>query len=207
MPTLLHIDSSPLGEASISRRLSEEFVARWQHTNSDGAIIRRDLCASPLPMITAEWIRTAFVPEASRTSHQRELLSLSDALIDELLAADEYVIGVPMHNFTVASALRLWIDLIVRVGKTFAYVDGVPTGLLKNKKASFVVSTGGVYAPGTPMASCNFVEPYLRTIFAFIGVTDTRFHSAGGAAAVTSGKMERAVFLEPHLEAIRSGAV
>lgn len=202
-PTLLHIDSSPRGAASLSRQLTAEYAVQWKQAHPNGTILRRDLATSELPILTAEWISASFTPEASRTPAQRELLRISDTLIAEMNAADEYVIGLPMHNFTIAAALRLWVDQIVRVGKTFAYVDGLPTGLLRNKRATFFIATGGVYTPGSSMASCDFAGPYLRTIFGFIGVTETRFHTAGGAAAVTSGKIAPATFLHPHLESIR----
>ena len=109
-----------------------------------------------------------------------------------------------MHNFAVPSVFKLWIDQIVRAGETFSYIDGVPAGLLKNKRATFVTASGGVYDAGTAMASLNFVEPYLRTVFGFLGVTDTSFLSAGGAAALMHGKMDRQTFLRPHIESIRA---
>ena len=204
MPTLLHIDSSPMGDASISRHLNGEFVQHWQRTHPTGQIISRDLTTSALPLITAEWIGASFTPEDAQTPAQQEVLALSGTLIAELEAADEYVFGVPMHNFTVASAFRLWIDQITRAGKTFAFVDGAPIGLLKGKKATFLIAAGGVYGPGTAMASFNFVEPYLRTIFGFLGVTDTHFYTAGGVAALNHGQVDRATFIEPHVEAIRA---
>ncbi len=204
MPTLLHIDSSPLGEGSISRRLSREFVQQWKMAHPDGKAVTRDLTNSNLSVIDAEWIGAAFTPEESRTSRQKQILSLSDTLIAELETADEYVFGVPMHNFSVPSTLKLWIDQIARAGKTFSYGANGPNGLLKNKKATFLVASGGVYGAETPMASFNFVEPYLRSAFAFIGVTDTTFISAGGAAAVNSGKTDRETFLQPHVESIRA---
>ena len=204
MPTLLHIDSSPLGEASISRHLSHEFVQSWKQANPNGKVVTRDLSATQLPVIDATWIGAAFTPEDARTPEQRALLALSETLLAELESADEYVFGVPMHNFSVPSALKLWIDQIVRAGKTFAYVNGVPTGLVKNKKATFLIAAGGAYDPGTAMASFNFVEPYLRAVFGFIGVTDTNFLTAGGAAAINFGAIDRPTFLQPHVDAIRS---
>lgn len=202
-PTLLHIDSSPRGAMSISRQLTAEYVGQWKRANPEGIVLRRDLSGGDLPLLTGEWIQASFTPEASRTAAQRQSLHISDTLVAELQTAGEYVIGVPMHNFTVAAGLRLWIDQIVRVGKTFAYVDGIPTGLLKNKRATFVITTGGVYQPGTPLAACDFVEPYLRAIFRFIGVTEIHTLTASGAVAVTSGKTDAATFLRPHLESIR----
>ena len=202
MPTLLHIDSSPLGDASISRHLSEEFTKNWQRQHPDGKIITRDLSAEPPPVITAQWVGASFTPEEARTPEQRALLALSDTLVAELHAADEYVVGVPMHNFTIAASLRLWIDQVARPGKTFGFVDGRPTGILQGKKATFLVASGGVYGPGTAMASYNFVEPYLRTFFGFLGVTDVQEYVVGGVSKVNHGEVDRATFLHPHLAAV-----
>jgi FMN-dependent NADH-azoreductase len=205
MPTLLHIDSSPLGEASLSRHLSAEFVRNWTQAHPDGNVITRDLTTSGLTAITAEWIGASFTPPASRTEAQHTVLAISEALIAELRSADEYVFGLPMHNFTVPATLRLWIDQVVRAGETFSYTATGPVGLLTDKKATFVIASGGVYGPGTAMASLNFVEPYLRTLFGFIGIQDTHFLTAGGAADIMSGKIDREVFLQTHVEAIRAG--
>jgi FMN-dependent NADH-azoreductase len=204
MPTLLHVDSSPLGESSITRRLSREFAQQWKQAHPEGAVITRDLSTSHLNAIDAEWIGASFTPENARTPRQKELLALSDTLIAELENADEYVFGVPMHNFSVPSTLKLWIDQISRAGKTFAYTSAGPNGLLKKKRATFLVASGGFYGAETPMAAFNFVEPYLRSAFGFIGVTDTTFISAGGAAAINSGKTDRETFLQPHFESIRA---
>lgn len=192
-----------MGDASISRHLSAEFVQNWQHRHPDGKVITRDLSVNPPPVITAEWVGASFTPEEARTSQQRETLAVSDALVAELETADEYVVGVPMHNFTIASVLRLWIDQVARPGKTFSYVDGRPVGTLKGKKATFLVASGGLYGPGSAAASFNFVEPYLRTFFGFLGVTDAQAYAAGGASAVNHGEVDRKTFLNPHLAAVQ----
>ena len=204
MSTLLHIDSSPLYGRSVSRQLSAAFVDQWKSLHPGATIVGRDLNATSLPPISAEWVAAAYTPEAARTLQQKTLLALSDTLIAELQRADEYVIGVPMHNFGVPSVLKLWIDLISRVGKTFSYETGTPKGLLVGKKATFLIATGGIYDPQTQMASFNFVEPYLRSVFGFLGVTAT-FVTAGGTAALNSGQ-DRDAFLAPHLESVRSHA-
>jgi FMN-dependent NADH-azoreductase len=203
MPTLLHLDSSALGEASISRHLTSEFVDSWKLANPDGKVITRDLTKSGLVTIDAAWIGAAYTPEASRTAEQKQALALSDELLEELFAADEYVFGVPMHNFSIPGVFKLWIDQIARAGRTFAYVNGAPKGLLTGKKATFLITSGGVYDAGTAMASFNFVEPYLRTVFAFLGVTETTFQNAGGTAALRSGG-SREEFLTPQVAAIRA---
>jgi FMN-dependent NADH-azoreductase len=158
LPTLLHIDSSPRTEASISRHLSSEFAATWTSANPGGRTIVRDLTTTDLQPISSEWIAACHMSPSSRTASQSEILGLSDTLIAELKSADDYIIGVPMHNFGVPSSLKLWIDQIVRAGETFSYVDGAPAGLLKNKRATFIIASGGLYNAGTAMASFDFVS-------------------------------------------------
>jgi FMN-dependent NADH-azoreductase len=205
MSVLLHVDSSPLYERSISRQLSGAFVERWKSNHPGATVINRDLNATSLPPISAEWVGSVYTPEESLTPQQKKLLELSDTLLAELARADQYVIGVPMHNFGVPSVLKLWIDQISRVGKTFSYENGTPKGLLVGKKATFIIATGGVYDAQTQMASFNFVEPYLRSVFGFLGVTDATFLTAGGTAALNYGQ-DRSAFLAPHLEAVQSHA-
>jgi FMN-dependent NADH-azoreductase len=202
MPTLLHIDSSPLYGRSVSRELTSAFVTQWKASHPDGTIVHRDLNATAISPINADWVGAVYAPEEARTSEQKKLLALSDTLLAELDLADEYVIGVPMHNFGVPSVLKLWIDQIARVGKTFSYADGVPKGLIVGKKATFIIATGGVYDAQTQMASFNFVEPYLRSVFGFLGVTDATFLTAGGTAALNYGQ-DRVAFLAPHLQAVQ----
>ena len=108
-----------------------------------------------------------------------------------------------MYNFSVPAAFKLWIDQIVRVGKTFTYDGGTPTGLIHGKKATFLVASGGVYDQGGPLAGLNFVEPYLRSLFGFIGVTDASFINAGGTSKVRFG-VERETILQPALASIHT---
>ena len=205
MPTLLHLDSSPLYGRSVSRELTAAFVTEWKASHPNGKVVYRDVNAIAIPPVSAEWVGAVYTPEDARSPQQKELLSLSDSLVAELDRADEYVIGVPMHNFGVPSALKLWIDQIARVGKTFSYADGKPKGLLTGKKATFIVATGGIYDAQTQMASFNFVEPYLRSVFGFLGVTDAKFLTAGGTAALNQGQ-NRETFLAPHLQAVQTHA-
>jgi FMN-dependent NADH-azoreductase len=204
MPTLLDIDSSPLAETSISRQLTAEFVRSWKVANPDGTVVTRDLAKTSILPVTAAWVGAAYTPEDAQTPEQRSLLALSNTLIDELKAADEYVLGVPMHNFSIPSTLKLWIDQVARVNKTFSYATGTPVGLLTGKKATILIASGGKYDAGTAMASFNFVEPYLRTVLGFLGVTDTTFLTAGGASALNYGKIDRKTFLQPHVDSIRA---
>lgn len=205
MSTLLHVNSSPLYGRSVSRTLSDAFVEQWKTSHPAGKVIERDLTSTVIPPINAEWVGAVYTPENVQTAEQKQLLTLSDSLLAELAEADEYVFGVPMHNFGVPSALKLWVDQIARVGKTFSYADGAPKGLLTGKKATFIIATGGIYDAQTQMASFNFVEPYLRTLFGFLGVTDATFLTAGGTMALNHGQ-DRDAFLAPHLQAVTTKA-
>jgi len=205
MSTLLHIDSSPLYGQSVSRQLTSAFVDQWKSSHPEGTVIDRDLNATAISPITADWVKAAYTPDAARAPQQKELLAVSDALLAELEQADEYIIGVPMHNFGVPSVLKLWIDQIARVGRTFSYGSGIPKGLLTGKKATFIIATGGIYDAQTQMSSFNFVEPYLRSVFGFLGVTDATFLTAGGTAALNQG-LDRDALLAPHLQVVQSHA-
>jgi FMN-dependent NADH-azoreductase len=205
MPTLFHLDSSPL-PSSVSRELGREFVNTWKSAHTDGTVLYRDLSALPPKPLDAAWIGSAFTPDAARTAEQKEALALSDELISELERADEYLIGVAMHNFSIPSVLKLWIDQIVRSGRTFSYGEFGPQGLLLNKKATLIIASGGVYEPGTAMGALNFVEPYLRAMLGFVGVTEVNVIAVGGTAALMTGQVNRAQFLEPSLDQVREVA-
>ena len=205
MPSLLHLDSSPL-ESSITRELTREFVKTWKSNHANGTVVSRDLAANPAKPVDAQWIGAAYTPETARTAAQNEALALSDELIGELQKADEYVIGVAMHNFSIPAVLKLWIDQVARVGKTFSYGANGIEGLLKGKKATVLVASGGVYEVGTPAGAMNFVEPYLRSVLGFLGVTDVKFITASGAAKVMQGAVDRESFLKPALEQVRQVA-
>jgi len=110
-------------------------------------------------------------------------IKTSDELIDEFLAADHYVFGVPMFNFSIPSTLKAYIDQILRVNRTFVVNNGGYEGLAKNKKMLIITARGGTYQPGTPSAEYDFQEPYLRTAFGFIGITDITFIHADNLAA------------------------
>jgi FMN-dependent NADH-azoreductase len=186
-----------MGESSVSRHLTDEFVADWKAAHTDGTIVTRDLTTTSLPPVTAAWVGAAYTPAEARSEEQNQTLALSDTLLAELQAADEWVFGVPMWNFGVPAVLKLWIDQIVRVGVAFAYGANGPVGLLTGKKVTILIASGGNYEPGTPMGQYNFVEPYLRTVFGFLGVTDQVVLTAGGTAALTNPATDRAAFLAP----------
>lgn len=203
MPVLLHIDSSPL-TTSVSRELTHAFSISWKAAHPEGEIITRDLAADPPNPIDANWIYAAFTPESSRQPEQIAALAPSDQFLDEVERADEIVIGVAMHNFSIPSVLKLWIDQIARKGRAFNYGPNGPEGLLHGKKATILIASGGVYEPGTPTAALDHTEPYLRTILGFIGITDVTFVKAGGTAQLMSGAVTRETLLAPALQQVRT---
>jgi FMN-dependent NADH-azoreductase len=205
MPTLLQLDSSPL-PTSVSRELTQEFAKTWTAAHPGGVVIHRDLAAAAPQPLDAAWIFSSFTSADVRTAEQHAALQLSDTLIAELEKADEYVIGVAMHNFSIPSTLKLWIDQVLRAGCTFSYCAAGAQGLLKGKKATLVIASGGVYEPGSPLATYNFVEPYLKTVLSFIGVTDITVVAAGGTAKLRSPEVDRNEFLKPALEQVRNCA-
>jgi FMN-dependent NADH-azoreductase len=204
MACLLHIDSSPMGTLSVSRELSQFYVDCWTNSNSSGTVLRRDLTSTALAPVTGPWITASYSPVNQRTNEQVEILSLSNLLIAELRQADEYVIAFPFHNFNIPSSLKLWLDLLYRVGETFDYIDGKPTGLLPGKKATFIMASGGLYTEGSRLAPLNHATPYLKTIMSIFGVTDVTFLLAGGTKQLRSGEIARDVFMRPHLDTVQA---
>ena len=171
---LLRIDSSARRN-SVSRQLTGHFVEAWRHENPTGTVIERDLTTTALPNITDEWVQAIHSDPATLTPKQKQVLKLSDLLVDELIQADTIVIGAPMYNFAISASLKAWIDQVVRVGKTVLFAAAGPQGILKGKKVYVVTSRGGAYRPSTPTARFDYQEPYLRHILAFIGLTDVTF--------------------------------
>ncbi|WP_118162294.1 FMN-dependent NADH-azoreductase [Nostoc sphaeroides] len=178
MVNILHIDSSPRGERSHSRELSKEFVSGWRAAHPEDAIAYRDIGRHTIPHVNEAWIAAAFSPPETHTPELTEALRISDELIDEFLAADRYVFGVPMYNFNIPSTFKAYIDQIVRANRTFAIDAQGLRGLVEGKKAVIITARGGDFSATSPYAAYDFQEPYLRAIFGFIGITDIQFINA-----------------------------
>ena len=155
--TILKIDSSITGEASVSRQLTTAIVDQLVSHGSDQRVIARDLAAEPLDHIT--------------------LAAFADtAVLDEFLAADTIVIGAPMYNFGVPSQLKAWIDRILVAGTTFRYGANGPEGLAGDKRVIVAVSRGGFYDDANVL---EHVETYLNGVFGFVGITPEFVHADG----------------------------
>ncbi|MDZ7950670.1 FMN-dependent NADH-azoreductase [Nostoc sp. DedQUE09] len=180
MGNILHIDSSPRGDRSKSRKLAKEFIAAWQSLHPDDVVSYRDLRQTPVPHVTEDWIVACFTPPEALTSEMTELLKFSDELVDEFLAADRCVFSVPMYNFSIPSNFKGYIDQVIRVGRTFTEEDGQVKGLANGKKVLFITSRGVEYGAGSLYEGWDCQEPALRYAFQFMGVTDIEFIHANG---------------------------
>jgi FMN-dependent NADH-azoreductase len=178
---LLHIDSSVLGTASVSRQLSSEIVARQRVLHPGIEVLSRDLAADPVLHLSGAHL-AALQGVSSKDELMNADLAKGNAYLDELIAADILVIGAPMYNFSIPTPLKAWIDRIAVAGKTFQYTEKGPQGLLKDKKAFIVSARGSVYAAGSPAASVEHQESYLIGLLNFLGVTDVTVVRAEGLA-------------------------
>ena len=173
--TILKIDSSITGEASVSRQLTSAIAGQLTARDPGARVIERDLASQPLDHITL----AAFA---------------ETDVLDEFLAADTVVIGAPMYNFGVSSQLKAWIDRIAIAGKTFRYTEKGPEGLVGDKRVIVAISRGGFYDTANPF---EHVETYLKSVLGFIGITPEFVHADGIAvgpeqreAGIASGLAE-----------------
>lgn len=165
---LLHLDSSVLGTPSASRELTAAVVAAWRAANPRGTVTYRDLAADPLPHLDGAALAKADPAAAAE----------AERVLGQFLAADVIVVGAPMYNFAIPSQLKAWIDRVAVAGRTFRYTEKGPEGLAGGKRVVVASTRGGIHA-GAPS---DFVEPYLRQVFGFLGITDIGFVTAEGLA-------------------------
>jgi FMN-dependent NADH-azoreductase len=173
MSTVLVLNSSASGAASVSRQLVEQAVADLRAQDPGLRVMTRDLGANPIPHLTLE-SATALRGADPANREQAATQALSNELIGELKAADVVVIGAPMYNFGIPSTLKAWFDYVLRAGLTFRYTESGPEGLVTGKRAIVVESRGGLYSEG-PAQAMDSQEPHLRTMLGFIGITDVSF--------------------------------
>ncbi len=184
---LLHLDSSLLGDASVSRKLSSEIVARMQAVHPGLRVVRRDLAADPALHFSGAHL-AAWQGASSDDATMNADLVKGNAYMDELIASDILVIGAPMYNLTIPTPLKAWIDRIAVAGKTFRYTANGQEGLLKNRKAFIASSRGGIYSAGSPAAALEHQESYLVGLLAFLGVSDVTVVRAEGLALGADAK-------------------
>ncbi len=199
MKTILKIISSARGPLSNSNKLVEKIVAELQQRYEGAKVIERNLVSKTYPHLEESHLAAFYAPAEDKTDATIDAAAHSDEAIAEIKEADFIVIGVPIYNFNVPSALKAWIDHIVRAQKTFSYGSGAPEGLVKGKKVYLAIASGGVYSEG-PLKAISYAEPYLKTVLGFIGIDDvTVFRVEGvnvpglGEAALEKGLASVAV--------------
>src|SRR6266853_484009 len=176
---LLHVDSSILGQGSVSRDLSAEVVATFRGRHPGLAVTRLDLAATPIGHLTAAHLTAA--QGAPLDDALKSDLAMGQVALEEFLAADIVVIGAPMYNLGVPSQLKAWIDRISIAGKTFCGEHG-PVGLCGAKKLVIASSRGGVDSEGSPAGLFDHQETYLKAALGVLGITDITFIRAEGVA-------------------------
>jgi len=177
---LLHVDSSILGASSVSRTLSASVVAQFGKNDPAVQVTYRDLAAAPIPHLSGDYLAAGQAGEARHEPALQADLALGSAVLEEFLAADIVVLGLGFYNFGIPSQLKAWVDRLAVAGKTFRYTEQGPVGLAGGKRVVIAIARGGFYGPGTPAASFEHAESYLRGVFAFFGITKIEVVAAEG---------------------------
>jgi FMN-dependent NADH-azoreductase len=186
MPRILRVDASSRVENSHSRAIGDLVEAKLIAALRASKVVRRDVGVNPPPHIRNDTIEAMFGVAGKRRFGAGRATRLSDAIIAELTAADAIVITTPMYNFGIPSALKAWLDQLVRIGKTFSFENGNFHGLLASKPVYVVAAYGAPGYTDAALKSADFVRPYLEFILRFVGLSDLRFVAIEG----TSGSAE-----------------
>lgn len=182
MMKILHVSCSPRGRASESYRLSNKIVGYLLKREPAARLINRVVGWGTISHIDENYATALSTPQPSSADISREgSIFQSEELIQELESSDVVVIGTPMHNLTVPSALKAWIDHIVRIRRTFKMTSEGKVGTLRDRPVFVAVSSGGKYS-GERASQPDFLTPYLRTILGTIGLHNLTFFSVEGTA-------------------------
>ncbi len=176
---VLQLDSSILGDASVSRQLTQQVVEGILASDPQATVVHRELGREPVTHLTGELLASRGTDAQLLNERQVREARFDDELIAELKATDVLVIGAPLYNFTIPTGLKAWVDRIAVAGKTFRYGAKGPEGLVTGKKAVIVATSGGSYAD-SPVDTMHV--GYLKQVLAFIGVTDIEVVRASGLA-------------------------
>ncbi|HZY18819.1 MAG TPA: NAD(P)H-dependent oxidoreductase [Ramlibacter sp.] len=186
---LLHIDSSPLGQQSVSRQLTARVVRDWVAAHPGTQVEHLDLVVQAPRHLDMDSLGFRLgIDAAGLTDAQRRENEISERLVSQFLAADVVVVGAPMYNFSVPSQLKAWIDRVAQAGRTFRYTEAGPRGLAGGKKVIVVSTRGGAYAANPGLAALDHQESYLRAVFGFFGIDDVSIVRAEGLAMGDAAK-------------------
>lgn len=175
---ILHVSCSPRGQASESLRLSRNIIGLLLNGNPSATVINRVVGDGTVLPVDEHY---ATSQQSSADVTQEGSIARSDELIRELESADVLVIGTPMHNFAIPSTLKVWIDHVARVRRTFNVGANGKTSLLQDRPVFIAVSSGGRFTGETPRQP-DFLTPYLKAVLGMIGLHDLTFFSVEGTA-------------------------
>ena len=182
MKKILHIISSPRGEASFSIKLGNAIVEKIKAEHPGSTVAEVNLVEQNFPHLEEAQISSFFTPAENRSVAAQEAIKHSDQAIEAINDADIIVIGAPMYNYSIPSTLKAWLDHIIRAGVTFKYDEKGLHGLLDSSKKVYIAeSTGGIYSEG-PMQGNGFIAPYLKTVLGHIGLTDLTIFRVEGTS-------------------------
>lgn len=195
---ILHVSCSPRGRASESHRLSQEVIDHLLKSMPAATVVERLLGEDALLRIDEDY---ALSQQSSADASKAGTAARSEVLIKELEQSDCLVIATPMHNYTVPAALKLWIDHVARVRRTFDVGPNGKVGLLRDRPAFVAVSSGGRFSGESPRQP-DFLTPYLKAILGMIGLRDVSFFCvegvASGPAAVAGARAQASLALQDH---------
>ena len=170
MNNVLLINASPNGQVSHANQLALELVASLRHRYPNLELVERVLSAHPPPPLGTEYARAL----TSATPFDSPEFEVSEALIGELERSDILLIATPMHNFTLPAALKLWIDYVLRIHRTFSSSPDGKAGLLNDRPVYVLVGSGGFHQ-GERARQPDFLTSYLSHVLNTLGLFNLHF--------------------------------
>jgi FMN-dependent NADH-azoreductase len=173
MRNLLHLDTSIRPSGSTSRLLSAAFADEWRRVHPGGGYVYRDLAVDPVPHLTHAVREYLLDPAGEHQDLPQEERAAADRVIADVHWATTILLGIPMYNYSVPSTLKAWLDVFVLPSCLVEFAgDDAP---LKGKSLVAVTARGNAYSAGTGNESRDLQEPYIRSIFAAVGIDDVHF--------------------------------
>lgn len=203
MKRILFVSCSPRGRAAESHRLAQKIIGHLLETQPDTAVMERVIGWGTIDHVDENY---AIAQASSSDPSPSGSISVSEELIQELESADVLVIGTPMHNFTVPSVLKAWIDHVVRVRRTFNVTPDGKVGLLRDRPVFVAIASGGRFS-GERARQPDFLTPYLTAVLGVIGLHDLAFFSVqgtgSGPAAIAEARARAEQALRENFSSVR----
>ena len=203
---LLHIDSSVLADNSVSRALTAKTVTQWVANHPGTIVDYLDLAQQAPSHLSADSLGFRLPAGSELSALQKSENAISEALVQQFLAADVIVVGAPLYNFSIPSQLKAWIDRVAQVGRTFKYTDKGPVGLAGGKTVIVASTRGGMYSTSEGGRAMEHQESYLQTVFGFFGISDVRIVRAEGLSMGEAGKAQALASAHTDIQTVTEAA-